>query len=466
MSKRSSEYKKYLASQIGFKDDAFLSEYLNETSIEKLSEELNLRKGKIQLLPSTDFKKILATDIENFTYCPVAYSIGKTFVLPKSKEAETGTELHEEQLLVEREQREPSLKQEARENYSVSNFQQDRKTENYINEENQFLFDDLQNSELIFPLEEDIEKGKDFKNGNYTGKPDYIFRNKLTNTFFVVEEKFHFLASDGTFYPNHTNQLRSYLFGIKEFHLEYGYLVYWKYDWNHYPDGIEPKIESCHVKKVERNEEERQKLLQISGALRSFTESKALSFLQENRVSKKCANCVATSLCGHKTGRFKEVSLPYKLEWTKAYFAPFPESLLKTEKMDELYLDDDSLLYTDIFKQHQKYFLYDHPEFADVLKGNKAKAIWRVDNARLYLISLDVVDENTHYVANENLKAIKTNRLLARWVSGQAMLYVKLDIEPEEEDPDADVFQKSNMTFVNGVMKTFETQREEVSILK
>jgi hypothetical protein len=38
------------------------------------------------------------------------------------------------------------------------------------------------------------------------------------------------------FYDNHLNQLRSYLFGIKDYQISYGYVVYWRYSYEHNSD--------------------------------------------------------------------------------------------------------------------------------------------------------------------------------------------------------------------------------------
>jgi hypothetical protein len=135
----------------------------------------------------------------------------------------------------------------------------------------ELAFDELSKSSIVF-YGHDNEENRYFKsaNENFIGQPDYIFKNDTTNDIFVVEEKFQFLPKDPstfdysyysdeeeqkiikkraskTFFSNHVNQLNSYIYGIGEYDIRYGYLVYWKYELE---DG-NPNIVACNVLRID-----------------------------------------------------------------------------------------------------------------------------------------------------------------------------------------------------------------------
>ena len=76
--------------------------YLPErfTIIDFLVWEYKLKKERSfkAIEKQSDF--ISATDLANYTYCPIGYSIGKTFETPKNHLGEIGTKKHEEHRLI------------------------------------------------------------------------------------------------------------------------------------------------------------------------------------------------------------------------------------------------------------------------------------------------------------------------------------------------------------------------------
>jgi CRISPR/Cas system-associated exonuclease Cas4 (RecB family) len=333
---------KYLIKKIGFVEDNFLKDYFEQLSlaaadfkyleaipitddyetIGKLTYKVNGRiyekkhemfvpkyytiidflnyelKVKDKLLikekkPSLGTPFITATDLSNFTYCPVRFSIAKTFELPKIASAFIGTDLHKDKRLV---------------NYLFGNAP--RRLVKAVNEE---FFNEIKDSSLVFNGHDGGKKY--FVKGDYAGQPDYIFKN-IADKYFVVEEKFQFQPirdQSNQFYNNHINQLSSYIYGINDYKIQYGYLVYWKFEYEY----GNPYIHSCRVIKIEKNEVVRDQLISVYKDIKDLINNKTIGFDNTSRNPNKCANCISNLLCGHKTGKFSTLTYPYSKEYLK-----------------------------------------------------------------------------------------------------------------------------------------------------
>ncbi|GAB6283111.1 MAG: hypothetical protein STSR0008_18670 [Ignavibacterium sp.] len=115
-------------------------------------------------------------------------------------------------------------------------------------------------------------------------------------------------------------KLLSYIYGISEYNIDYGYLVYWKYELY---DKI-PNIVSCNVLKINRTSENRTRLLKKYSEISQVIKNKGDYFDPQDRKASKCAGCANGLFCGHKTGKFNKYSLPYKANFLKLNFTPFP----------------------------------------------------------------------------------------------------------------------------------------------
>lgn len=379
-------FRDYLIKKLGFIDDYFLSVYLNqlETSASKYKylgalpevfETIKTDEGKIiQRLKNSDSFKIYekkrdlwvpnnynifdflnyeykikkelifnpkinltafisATDISNFTYCPVSLSISKTFDLVKIESAYIGIDLHEDKRLINHL---PSLHSKNAEKNSFNESQLE-----FITSDNEEFFKVIENSTLIYNGHNNENERRYFKSarGFFVGQPDYIFQDS-NNKFFVVEEKFQFQKTNENlkevnFHDNHINQVASYLYGIPDYEIDYGYLIYWKFDWNY---GT-PFIHSCHVKKIVKDEKIKNSLVSIYKQLREFLTHGILSFDIDKRNASKCANCVSNILCGHKTGKYTNITYPYSVDFLTTHFVELPKELKKgyvsEEELDE-----------------------------------------------------------------------------------------------------------------------------------
>lgn len=337
------------------KENYFIPEKFN--IIDLLNIELNIKKNKDYICKKIQLETISATDISNYTYCPISFAISKTFELPKYESSIIGTSLHNENTLIN------YLQAFKDSHLGLLNAPQkiltgrylDRYLNRYQDEYNQIFFDELKQSSIIFHGHNSLETTKYFKSkiGNYVGQPDYIFKNESSNNFFVVEEKFQYIPSSPSFHnknitdeeidniekkrkgkpfsSNHINQLKSYLYGINEYELKYGFLLYWLYQL----DNGNQSISSCKVLRIEKTEKGREEIREVFINIKNLINNKEEKFDIKLRVPSKCASCVSNLLCGHKLGNFNSFTIPYSNRFLKTYFSPFPEELIKPKLPNE-----------------------------------------------------------------------------------------------------------------------------------
>lgn len=278
----------------------------------------------IKIENNSDF--ISATDLSNFSYCGIGYSISKTYQLPKNQLAIIGTQHHEKQRIISKFlQFEGKLEEE---------FYEDTFEENYLvsslNENEKLFFEELKESTLIFNGHK--EEREYFINNelNYAGQPDYIFKSKI-HKYFVVEEKFKRESDDYSnfFFHNHKVQLASYMYFLTEYKIDYGYLVYWTYS------RFNPKeIIGCKILKISRSSQVQNYLFEVYSKVKDFKIKKYFNFSPEEYLKpKKCANCVYILACGHKSKKYKQVTIPYQSSYQKLFYTPYPEEL-KTDRED------------------------------------------------------------------------------------------------------------------------------------
>lgn len=329
------------------------------TLINYLQLELKIKESKDFIIQNNVNLKITsATDIANYTYCPVSYSISKSFTTKKIESAEIGTEKHSDSYinkLVKEKSEYTGETKNADFEYNEFDLNYD---ENFIE-----LKELLKDYEILYSgHNENVVKY--FKNdkGNFVGQPDFILKNIITNEIIVVEEKYQFIPSvikdyshnyyDSTkaaeaeityerimeginekrnknyFYKNHINQVKSYLYGISEYPINNAILIYWKYE---IKENMKI-VTKCYFKKIDKSQEkiDRDELNDIFKQIKKVNTDGKINFNFKNPL--KCAACVNNFLCGHKTGKFEYFTIPYKLEFIEINNkVPFPDILKKTK---------------------------------------------------------------------------------------------------------------------------------------
>jgi hypothetical protein len=346
---------------LGLRDEKFNETYLksiayNFIKLKKLSEGsenpvdtlIDFFKAEIQLKKLKEFKLrnqtnyISATDIANFTYCPVNFAISRTFDFQRSTLAKIGSDQHNMHYLINYLRPFKVKVPPDSLNEMESEYEDQLSFDSYENEVNREFVDKLKDSELIFTGHGETSNKTFFvgRKNNYAAQPDYIFRNKTTRQYFAVEEKFffdqdahsYFFAKRSYnrgqryvekneysatyqyvserrkpfFFQNHQNQLRSYLYGIPKYELSFGYLVYWHYILVGYPI-----IVGFDVHMISRTPQERETIANLFREIEEVVNEGTGKFDPSRLNANKCGSCVSNLLCGHKTAKYKTYTVPY-----------------------------------------------------------------------------------------------------------------------------------------------------------
>lgn len=254
-------------------------------------------------IENLNLEYVTATDISSFVFCPVSYCIKKSFNEDEpSEEAQVGTELHEQNRLV---------------NYTAGDknklgFTKSVTGDSFYNSQNQDFFDDIRNSSINYVGHNNTVK-KYFKSskGKFVGQPDYVFTNRDGENF-IVEEKYRSLKKElRSLRDNHKAQLSAYIIGLDELKANYGYLVYWYYSY----EDDKRLVKKCVAFKVEKSDNDQMLIREAYKSIRNLNAGHVFAFEASQLDAAKCANCVVRKFCGHKTGRLSSISIPYGKEY-------------------------------------------------------------------------------------------------------------------------------------------------------
>jgi CRISPR/Cas system-associated exonuclease Cas4 (RecB family) len=303
--------------------------------IDFLIDEYKIKKNKSYEIARSVTDFVSATDLANFTYCPVGYSLSKSFQIPPLISAERGKTLHEEAWLIRIKGflESTELKTEVIDSADQDNFYStdSENITDILTPENIPFFEDIKSAKLVYSGHSQTRDMKSyFKNDtfNFVGQPDYVFENKDGETF-IVEEKYKTMFGSGhdPLYSNHKIQLASYIYYLDELKASYGYLVYWVKQREVEEDGYINESRRCFVKKIIKSVAVKEFLDNAYNDLVSYIEKKYLCFNPEGLSPTRCASCVFSMYCGHKTGRRNQVTLPYQRGYHNLYPAKYPDIL-------------------------------------------------------------------------------------------------------------------------------------------
>ena len=309
-----------------------------KAGVDALVTELELKKAPAKIpLRKAPMPHFTATQLARYSFCPAAFSISHTF--------ETAIETGDGQMM---------MGEQLHESLRLS-----RQKQRYETPTNPFYHRAWQNPAIAKILRaETVYTGhgadapllSNEKTG-FVGSPDYIFRDR-EGVYFVVEEKFiqhrdpmnpsatklnreewaGTLATKNQerqqewaqipfyFFKNHLLQVLAYLVNICDYPLQYGYLVYWLYD---FKDG-EVYVHKAGVKKLSLDPKNFELYNHYLDRFQQFMQQGVEPFQVERVNVKKCAACSQSLYCMHKTKRLDEVRLPYRKEDLKLYPAEFP----------------------------------------------------------------------------------------------------------------------------------------------
>jgi len=305
--------------------------------IQLLVDEIELKKNKQEIQSKEqNTTNISATELSNYVFCPVSYSIGKSFVINKPTGQELtdiGTTLHEQLNLLNKKIPFNLSETEA---HRSSVFQDE-------------IIIKIRSSEIIFVGHSEDKQYFINDQAQFSGQPDYIFRDD-EGKYFVVEEKFHSLKPEGhkywqehpnqyhnlanRFFDNHQIQVISYLRNINEYKLDYGYLIYWYYQTSKLEQGNTtygefPQIQDVRTNKIVLNENTEEFYKATVANIRNLQNEKVQTVDINKIPVNKCVGCVVNKYCSHKTHRLDTFALPYRRDDLKLFFVDFPEELKK-----------------------------------------------------------------------------------------------------------------------------------------
>lgn len=245
------------------------------------------------------------------------------------------------------------------------------------------------------------------------------------------------------------------MFGIKELSINYGYLVYWKYTLSvdYYNDHIKYKYsldKKCFVKRIDKSPAQRQPLVKSFNGIRSLLKQQGGTFSDEYRHPVKCAYCVSSLLCGHKTGKFDKFTIPYLPDYFSIKKVEFPDELFKIKGAEEL--DDFNrkmVLVTKIFKLNWWYFRWKFESLFTIDERLIDNIIvnWIIQDNKLFIKggSLSVYADYQEPASGRyfNLKEIISDEILiADWISSKVICYQKIEVDQSKTLSDEDIYLK------------------------
>ncbi|SEP97356.1 hypothetical protein [Flavobacterium urocaniciphilum] len=280
----------------------FQKVYKNDKIVEFLKLEFNLKKNNEIIKKENKNKKISATDLANYIYCPANYSISNSFNIEHSinqSKKSNGSKLHNELKLI----------------YKKKKFGDIRNLHNNYFFDNKNIIKKISNCRLIYSGSDTNTKFYSNDNLNYIAKPDYIFLDP-NNNFFVVEEKFHLYNSkskknDIKFYTNNLIQLQSYIEYINELDIKYGVLIDWSFTINK-----DEFILLGFKHKIIKKGNNKQLLEKTYNEILKLNNEKKIPFNKNVNIL-KCINCSVSIYCSHKTEKFEYLEFPYNIEHLK-----------------------------------------------------------------------------------------------------------------------------------------------------
>jgi|SRR5690554_1565862 len=298
----------------GYTVNRYVQKYSVDLCIKKLLREYLLKKevASIEVIYKNNLF-ISANDLSNFTFCPVSYSLKKSF----------NTNID----LADKEEDFSFLRSYENINQKYI-FEQllfkNNQDEGLINFNSQFkkLVEKIRKCDIIFNRSKSPRQFFHNSKINFTCQPQYILKDPKGN-YFVIEEKFRYLKSRSEniensssrksgkfdyknyFFENHLVKLRSYIDFIEDYKIKYCILIYWYYDFSY----EELNIHDVSFKIIKQNDYEDEFNNALSNFL-NFTNEKVINL--EKRISlSKCVNCSVTEFCGHKMQTNNILKIPY-----------------------------------------------------------------------------------------------------------------------------------------------------------
>ena len=283
-------YEEKICNQVNDKD----KKYWRLKEQERISEVISILKAESQSKTRERINTstlISASEIANFQFCPVSFSIQRTYEVESDVKMEMGSFIHDtvnmkngdfsrngKTLLMNKIKELPKLYKN-RINYS-----------GHLNGSKTFV-----NTEL-----------------NISCKPDYIISDNNSGEKFIIEEKYSAKALQTAMYLNQKIQLIAYLLTIPD--VEYGYVITWRYYSGERNElklilaNDDKNIDDFLISKNDKELENQLKSL-LMEMRRLISEGEMKKKIKYS--SAKCSKCSVSQHCRHKKTKEQKLAFPY-----------------------------------------------------------------------------------------------------------------------------------------------------------
>lgn len=351
MTDKQEKFIENLVDQLGYKNSPLRQQFLNclfkySPSIgfasEIIENLLQLNKDrKFSLRKPVDFgSSQKVTDIAQFAFCPVSYSIKRSY-----KEGDPTSK----QIVVDSPK---SILIEWINSFrSLNEFQKKRRNDNKI-------ITSLLDANLMF--DGYSPESQPYYNHflNVSGKPHLIL--ELNDDRIVVVEKRTYKDHPyDNLHHNNLIQALCYLFMFPELKCNKAIVIYWS---NSYELALDKEYE---IISVERNEETIQTLVLELKKFKYFLYERQMKFDVSQLNVNKCFRCNVKAICNHKSAMIDNLSMPYSTpDFDKKYplFYTLAEEgkVISRELREDFIKDDQSILDETLDKRanivHEEYW--------------------------------------------------------------------------------------------------------------
>ncbi|WMX13198.1 hypothetical protein [Aureispira sp. CCB-E] len=276
-------------------------------AIKRLYKEIELKATTSSFL-TINYNMISASEVGNFVFCPVSYSIQKSLLVDEDPESNVELIWDEKKILLDRIN---AYKKAKNINHAFSSEEMNKigtlpKSIGYILSSKILQENKKNKKSIIF-----YNKANDF-----CGVPDYWLSN---NENFVVEEKFtrynENKVSSENEYLNHKAELLAQMIELDKLGAKNGYIIYWLWNFEkvRYENRVSTdyRLRNVKIHEVKLTPENRKYYNQVILNIRDFNTKKAINFNVNSLKPNKCINCGVSQYCHHKTGLIPQIQLPY-----------------------------------------------------------------------------------------------------------------------------------------------------------
>lgn len=153
-------------------------------------------------------------------------------------------------------------------------------------------------------------------NSKFTASPDYIMLDEETGKKIIIEEKYRYAESSNIEQPFQNNyfEVLNTVLNIEEFHNYEVYIVYWFWKFSPNKKTDFEKffvVTDWRVFKIQIDDLDKVHLDRYTGNIEHLLNNQQIEFNKKNLYAKKCAHCSVRHYCYHKTGRLENIPLPY-----------------------------------------------------------------------------------------------------------------------------------------------------------